>query len=299
VPALTVLVLRSTGREASWRLILVAALLYAVALVFLGERWEQGLLRQTLLGQNPIWAARAVLTGAIVAVLGPFPLGLKVVTTPFLVYAGAITLSLGPLVGMVLGVMAGLMVIAIGVDRRDQRGRLAVPLLAIAMGVVAIAVLSGALESVLAPLGADRNVTARSDYLEASVPMFLADPLFGRGIGGFSVSGIDLYPHNLPAEVAVELGVVGLLVLGVWGLMALRGAAGSPLLVGLVVGSGAYTLFSGSLASQSEFWMFSALAVAAGGIPTAAPRPSRMTVPAGRTRPLGQAELPRQAGERA
>jgi hypothetical protein len=288
VPAVAVVALASTGRPTSWRLILAASVLYALALVFLGEKWEQGLLRQTLLGQNPIWAARAVLTGGIIAVLGPFPVIVKIVVTPFLVLAGAMTLSLGPLVGMILGVIAGLTVLAY---RRDQselgarRSPVAVPLLAVALGVSVVVVMSGALEGILGPLGSDQNVAARSGYLEASLPLFLQAPLFGIGIGGFSAVGIELYPHNLVAEIAVELGMVGLLALGVWVFMAPRAAASSPLLLGLVVGTGAFALFSGSLGSQTEFWLFSALAVAAGrlssgpshrsGSPSGATEPSR------------------------
>ena len=62
--------------------------------------------------------------------------------------------------------------------------------------------------------------------------------------------------------MGVELGIVGLLSLGAWTLLGLIGATRSPLAMGLMVGTGAFTLFSGSLASQAEFWMFSALAVA-------------------------------------
>ena len=70
------------------------------------------------------------------------------------------------------------------------------------------------------------------------------------------------YPHNLIAEIGAELGLVGLLVLAVWFGFALRWASRSPLLVALVVATGVYALFSGSIASNTEFWMCSALAVA-------------------------------------
>ena len=63
--------------------------------------------------------------------------------------------------------------------------------------------------------------------------MFLDAPLFGAGIGGFA--GAGEYPHNLVAEVAAELGFVGVLLLLLWFGLALRGAARSPVLVALVV----------------------------------------------------------------
>jgi O-antigen ligase len=263
LPALAVLVLASSRIDLSWKLILGASVAYALALIFIGEKWEQGFERQTLLGQNPVWAGRAVMTGAIIAVLGPFRLLVKVLATPVLVLAGLMTLSLGPAVGLLIGVLAGWTVLAYQADRTNERGRLiALPLLVIAMGVIAIAAFSGALEGFLAPLSSDRNVTARSDFLGEAMALFLQAPLLGVGLGGFSATGVHLYPHNVIAETAAELGVVGLLALGAWALMALRGAAGSSLLAGLVVGTGTFAVTSGSLAAQTEFWVFSALAVA-------------------------------------
>ena len=105
-------------------------------------------------------------------------------------------------------------------------------------------------------------MTGRAGFLEAAWRLFLSSPLLGVGIGGFASTGIDQYPHNLIAEVGSELGVIGVLALAAWFGLALRGAARSPLLVALVVGTTAFSLFSGSLASNGEFWMFSALAVA-------------------------------------
>ena len=77
------------------------------------------------------------------------------------------------------------------------------------------------------------------------------------------MTGLDVYPHNLVAEIAVELGSIGLLAMLAWFGLALRGAARSPVLVALVVATAVYSLFSGNLAGNAEFWMFSALAVAA------------------------------------
>ena len=47
-----------------------------------------------------------------------------------------------------------------------------------------------------------------------------------------------------------------------WLAFAVRGAAGSPILMALVVSTALFTLFSGSLASNAEFWLCSAFAVA-------------------------------------
>ena len=47
-----------------------------------------------------------------------------------------------------------------------------------------------------------------------------------------------------------------------WIILAVRGALGSPLMLALVTATGVFTLFSGSLASQTVFWLYSTLAVA-------------------------------------
>jgi O-antigen ligase len=134
--------------------------------------------------------------------------------------------------------------------------------LALLTVLAVLLLLSGALDPTLARLANDPNTTSRATYLGASLQLFLKAPVLGVGFGGFAATGLDLYPHNLVAEVASELGSLGMLVLLVWFGMALRGAARSPILVALVIATGTFTLFSGDLAGNGEFWMFSALAVA-------------------------------------
>jgi O-antigen ligase len=90
----------------------------------------------------------------------------------------------------------------------------------------------------------------------------VSSPLIGIGFGGFASTGLHEYPHNLPAEVLVELGLVGAVIVLAWLVLALRGALGSPLMLALVVTTLVFTLFSGSLASQTVFWLYSTLAVA-------------------------------------
>jgi O-antigen ligase len=281
LPAATILVLYTAKKEISWRLILIASVLYAVALLLFGSAASEGGVSRTLLDQNPIWAARAVMVGALVAVLGPFRLVVKLVTAPVLVLAGVLTLSLGPSMGMVLGLLAAAVTALIQSGRRTGRPSPGWVLLVIATGFGLIALLSGVLDWFIGPLIDDPNVTARSGYIDASISLFLRSPLFGDGIGGFASTGLDQYPHNLVLEIAVEMGIIGLAGLVAWGILALAGAARSPLLMGLVVGTGAFTLFSGSLAGQNEFWMLSAVAVALAPTAIAARRGVRRRAPSG------------------
>ncbi len=262
LPAATIVVLFAAKQTISWRLILVAATIYALGLLLIGEPWSEGGQRLTVFDQNPIWAARAILVGALIAILGPFPPWVKIVTAPMLILAGVLTQSLGPTVGMAAGLLAGAITALVLHSRREGRLSPGWTVLSIAMGFGLVILLSGLLDPLLGPLINDPNVTSRTSYIDASIPLFLGTPLYGMGIGGFLSTGLDSYPHNFVLEMGVELGIVGLLSLGAWTLLGLIGATRSPLAMGLVVGTGAFTLFSGSLASQAEFWMFSALAVA-------------------------------------
>jgi hypothetical protein len=262
VPAATILVLYTGKRSISWHLILVAATIYAVALLVFGETWSSGGSRLTLVDQNPIWAARAILVGALVGVLGPFPLWAKVATVPVLVLASLLTQSLGPLVGLGAGVMAGAVTALVLSSQRQGRPSSGWTVLVISMGFAAVVLLSGLLDPLIGPLVNDPNVTSRTDYIDASLPLFFGAPLYGTGMGGFLASGLDSYLHNFVLEVAVELGLLGIIGLGAWIVLALVGASRSPLVMGLVVGTFAFTLFSGSIASQAEFWMLSAVGVA-------------------------------------
>ncbi len=262
LPAATIVVLFAAKRSINWRLILIAATIYGLGLLLVGAPWSDGGERLTLLNQNPIWAARAILIGAIVSILGPFPLGVKIVTAPVLILAGVLTQSLGPTVGMALGVLAGAVTALALASRRDGQASPGWMVLIIGTGFGIVIVLSGLLDPLLGPLLNDPNVTSRSTYIDASIPLIAESPLYGMGLGGFLSTGLDSYPHNFILEVGVELGLVGLVGLGAWGSLALLGASRSPLVMGLVVGTAAFTLFSGSLASQTEFWLFSAVGVA-------------------------------------
>ena len=135
--------------------------------------------------------------------------------------------------------------------------------LAVAIGVtLGATLLISAGSTALAPVVGDPDVTSRAAYYEVGGNLFAASPVFGAGLGAFAATGADFYPHNLFLEVAAELGLVGLAALAVWLFMAIRGALGSPLIMSLVATTFVYTLFSGSIASNAEFWMCTGVAIA-------------------------------------
>ena len=60
----------------------------------------------------------------------------------------------------------------------------------------------------------DPAIHSRLDYWKLSLEIIKDNPVIGVGMGGFSsYHKVEVYPHNIMLEFAVEGGVVGLLVL--------------------------------------------------------------------------------------
>jgi O-antigen ligase len=267
LPCVFMLVLSSPTRLVSWRLIAAAAFVYAVVLLLIGSYAAGYPGRLVFFDSNPIGIARAVYIGALVAIFGPFPTSVKVILVVPMVVAGHLTDSLGPTLGLVIGGAAGVLLWSRLSDATDSRARRIGPLagvvVAIGMTVAVAALVSGGSSS-LTPVLNDPDVTSRAQYLQVAAQTFAQNPVFGAGLGAFASNGFaDQYPHNMYIEVASELGVIGLIPLLGWLVLALRGAARSPVLLSLVVATSIYALFSGSLASNAEFWICTGIAVAA------------------------------------
>jgi O-antigen ligase len=123
----------------------------------------------------------------------------------------------------------------------------------------------------------DPNNLSRPAFLLGAAQLFVASPLIGGGFGAFAATGFDLYPHNLVAEVASELGLLGLLALAAWIVVALRASIHSAILTALFAATFVFSLVSGNIAGEAEFWFFSALAV--GALPVARSLGSSPDVP--------------------
>jgi len=258
IPAAFIIILSGGSTRVAWGLIALAAFATAVASFLFPDSGYP----PTLFDSNPIWASRAAFIGALVALFGPFPVAVKLLATPVMIAGGLISLSLGPLVGLAAGAVAG--VAEALRDGRQTERRVAVgwASLLVVTGVALLSLLAGLADPLFEEVFNDPNVSGRAGYLRALGPLFVDAPLFGIGLGGFASTGLADYPHNLVAEVALELGFAGLLLLLAWFTLALRAAAGSPLLVALVVATGVFSLFSGYLGAHTEFWLFTALALA-------------------------------------
>ena len=277
-PAAFIVILAPASSRVLWAAIAVAAFLTALALIAFGGVSPLYPGRLSLFDDNPIWTARAAFIGALVATFGPFPPIARLVMAPVLVLAGLLTVSMGPLLGLLVGGWAALIVIIRQTEQRNGRQQLRWIGLGMASGLVLVFLVAdsffGGDGSILSRLVVnDPNVTGRATFLDAAFRLFLGSPALGVGLGGFAATGLIEYPHNLVAEIGTELGIVGLLGFVVWVGFALRGASQSPLLTGLLVATGVYAFFSGSVASNAEFWMISALAV------SQTTRRARSTVP--------------------
>jgi O-antigen ligase len=266
LPIAYILLLAPASPGMSWSLIGTVALISTVALIIVGSDSSLYPGRASLLDANPIWAARAAFIGALVVLFGPFNAWIKVGVAPIIIFGGFITVSLGPALGMIAGVWAGVVASLRLSDRSDRRVAIGWAALGLATATGLTIVVVGAtipqavgLRSLLLD---DPNVTGRFNYLVVAASLFWQAPISGIGVGGFASTGLEAYPHNIVAEVGLELGVIGLVLLGVWVALALRAASRSPILMALVVASAVFALFSGNLASNAEFWLFSGLAIA-------------------------------------
>jgi O-antigen ligase len=262
-PAGYALVLMVARRSIDWRLVGLAALAGAFALIAIGAVTSEYPGRLVVFGANPIWIARAAFLGALIMVWGPFHPLLKLVTIPVLVFAGLETLSLGPAVGFLVGSTAGLLVALMGRDFRDRRVQAGWAVLCLAIGTAVMLVLAGAGANLLEGAVEDSDNASRAQLVSLALGLFVDAPLFGAGIGAFMAVDPIGYPHNLPVEIAAELGIVGLAMFATWLVLAFNGARKSPILMATLVGTFAFAQFSGSIASNTEFWVISALAIGA------------------------------------
>ena len=123
--------------------------------------------------------------------------------------------------------------------------------------------------------------SGRLSRFDSAIQMFLDTKGLGVGTGGFATryattqgSRVELqleggrdYPHNVILEVGSELGALGLIVLGVWLSLCVKGlkrlAQSGSTSTGLLVAFWIYAILnamvSGDVASNSAIWLFGAI----------------------------------------
>jgi O-antigen ligase len=234
--------------------------------------------------QSPIWLGRQTGIGVLLALWLALTGSARerpaaLVALPVLVIGLLAAGSRGPLIGLVVGVivLVGMLLVVGG------RVRARLPILLVA-GVAAIGVAAQVVPSATfdraASIFTGGDPTAdvsngRDATWRIAWETFLQHPL-GTGTGDFAYISPDLrYPHNIVLEAAVELGVLGaVLLLGtlILGALTLRRAMrvrgeGQQHMVIAIATLGAFALvnamFSGDVAANAGVWLAIGLAVGA------------------------------------
>jgi O-antigen ligase len=267
----------------TFRLFFVAAIVYALAAIFISGPGEQG--RYSAFGGGPNVFARIEVLGVISAVALFMLTGriLPLLVIPLFLLATVLSGSRGTLVaGAVVGFVAVLKL------RHRLRGG------AIAAAALVAVVAVGAIWAFAPPEFTDlfqerfveqtvqeQYLSGRTDIWMAAVDMFIDHPIAGAGLDGFyGLIGVNQaveYPHNYVLAVAAEGGLAGLGLLTVsivlW-TRIVRGGGARPQLTGLAVAATVFValsgLFSGDYYDSRLAWMFAGLAAAAALVPVPA-----------------------------
>lgn len=142
----------------------------------------------------------------------------------------------------------------------------------------------------------------RFDYYAFAIDAWLRAPLFGNGVGSFSILYRSMevagtYPHNIFLEILAEYGVVGLalflfVLAHVFGQVRRAGVLRDPVmltLVGMFVVQFTRAMVAGTLSAQMGMFASLALLTAAPALartaPGRAPREHAQMLPPGTSRP--------------
>lgn len=221
--------------------------------------------RATGAGDNPIGLARALALSAVAAVwlmsnklLRPLPGSVAIVIVSLATFA---TGSKGPVVGAVLACA----VMALSNARRRVRRTIQTVVAGIVLYLVVL--LSPSLRSsrigqfILDPTGVQDNI--RTEGLRLSWLVVKDGPWQGNGYGSWSSAvhfpGMD-YPHNIWAELAVEAGLLSMLVvisilIVVMVRLFLNGQPAAQLASGFLGAEAVSASLSGDVRARA-FWFF-------------------------------------------
>jgi O-antigen ligase len=238
----------------------------------------------------PIYLGRDSADGVIIAIyaiLAATRLSTRmaaIAVLPVLIVAMLAAGSRGPVVAFAVGVVALLGLVAAS-PRARQRLLLVAGGLLGAGAIVPLALPSSSIGRALSTLmgsGTGLSSNGRTELWSEAFRGFSAHPLFGLGTGAFAgLNPEKHFPHNLFLEMAVELGLVGVVIIaaivisfGSRLLAAWRAAEGrdkmdaavlSSLFVMILVNS----LFSGAIQDNWELWFWGGMGVGlSGGLAT-------------------------------
>jgi O-antigen ligase len=232
--------------------------------------------------ENPIELGRQAATGILLAIWvmltarAGWMRMLALTLLPLIAVALVAAGSRGPVLGLLAGVIALLVLVA---GDRESRRRI----LLVAGGTVAAVLLvpqlvagegTGRAFSFLSSGGSGLSSNGRVELWSTAWDLFGAHPLFGIGTGGFAAHDVvELYPHNLLLELGVETGILGLVLVGaIVGIAAVRllrtwararGDERAADAFVLALGTSAFVnaSFSGDITTNSQLWLAIGLGV--------------------------------------
>ena len=229
--------------------------------------------------ENPIQFARQSADGLLIAVYVTLASTRRWARIPALLLLPILAVALlaagsrGPVLGGIVGLVTLFAVLA---QNRSARRRL---LAAAGAGLIASIAASqlvpgGSISrsvSFLTGAGSGLSSNGRTHVWAEAWNHFLAHPLFGLGTGSFyAIDGVEHYPHNLLLEAAVELGLVGVVLVGGFLVAALvsmvraRATQGAgdlqvAVVIALFVSALVNASFSGDIQTNSSVWLYAGL----------------------------------------
>lgn len=211
--------------------------------------------RLTVLGENPIWIARIAVLGTIACLFLFENWGVRLLTALPLLALLALTGSRGPALSLLAGVLAFIVL---------ESRRPVLPVIGFAILVVAtpLVVPISVADPVLGGPERVGSISVRLDIWKSAIDVWLANPFLGTGepIDPRLLAGL-LYPHNVILELVARSGLIGLALVLLAVVGAVRRPAARPLQVALVTAAW-FSLTSGSLWGSWEMWMLLALTFA-------------------------------------
>ena len=228
---------------------------------------------------DPIALGRVTAGGILIALYALLSgrTGLRIVAlaaAPLLTVAFLASGGRGPVVGLVAGLAVLLSLPAAGPRRRR--------LMVLGAIVVSVAIASQIVPgdamdraaSVIVGGSGGLDPNGRTELWAEAWSLFASKPWLGIGTGGFAaVSPLEVYPHNLALEVAVELGLLGLvpLVLAlIAGVVAIARSVRAPLesdrglsvlVAALFTAALVNAMFSADITANSDVWLLLGLGV--------------------------------------
>jgi O-antigen ligase len=272
-------------------LIVTLAVVAAGAFLLLGEL-ARGTAQQVYGGasgrfainaqQGAINLGRASSNGALIAIfliIASRRLSLRLVgiaLLPILLVALVAAGSRGPTVAFMVGLLA--LVALTAASGRARRQLLLVAAAMVAAGVVIPVLVPGSAigRSLSTIVGSANGLSSngRSALWSEAFTAFSQHPLFGIGTGGFgAIDPVELYPHNLLLETGAELGVLGVLTVGVMILSMLRRLSALwrqvdgaqrlevTVVISLFVSALVNSMFSGGIQDNADIWLWGGLGI--------------------------------------